>query len=43
MHDDILCTGRSFGAGMSGPGGVGIMFTPLPVRPAILIRSLELN
>jgi hypothetical protein len=35
MHGDILCSGRRFGAGMSGPGGVGIMFIPLPVCPAI--------
>jgi hypothetical protein len=29
MHDDILCTGRRFGAGMSGPGGGRIGFIPI--------------
>jgi hypothetical protein len=31
MHGDILCSGRRFGAGMSGPGGGRIGFTPLSV------------
>jgi hypothetical protein len=35
IHSDTRWAGRRFGAGVSGPGGFGIMFIPLPVCPAI--------